>query len=261
MRSYSYLATSSLSQNTFSISLVSLLWFGFVVFLPATAQETLKSLDKNRSHDVQSIAEMRKNLKAFLKNSKRDAEPEVKQAAIRNLCQLHRSVVRDPRFSGSEALRGIQVTLSTRLSTVLKDLEISQKRLARAEQKSADKGRRYPASTGARFGESSPSLNDALDRHELEKSLQYAYRLANDTDHSFQGGSGQFESYLTGNFGPHADNAEVLISLIQSTINPRYWRLNGGPGSMRFYEPGLVLVITASQEMHDRIQALLLQLK
>jgi len=56
-------------------------------------------------------------------------------------------------------------------------------------------------------------------------------------------------------FGPFmqqaqmAQNAQMLINLIQSTVEPTYWQPNG-PGSISYFPPTRTLLIRASAEMH-----------
>lgn len=45
-------------------------------------------------------------------------------------------------------------------------------------------------------------------------------------------------------------NAQAIINMIQSSVEPSQWNINGGPGSITFHEPSMSLVIRASAEMH-----------
>lgn len=47
--------------------------------------------------------------------------------------------------------------------------------------------------------------------------------------------------------------ANQLIRLIQSTVCPESWDVNGGKGSIGFYEPLNVLVVRASAEVHGQV--------
>lgn len=47
-------------------------------------------------------------------------------------------------------------------------------------------------------------------------------------------------------------NAQMLINLIQSTVEPTYWQPNG-PGSIMFYPPTRSLIVRASAEMHYQL--------
>ena len=57
------------------------------------------------------------------------------------------------------------------------------------------------------------------------------------------------------------DYGEDLVELIQQTIVPSSWDVNGGPGSIYYWRPGRALVISASGEVHDQIADVLGQLE
>jgi hypothetical protein len=94
----------------------------------------------------------------------------------------------------------------------------------------------------------------------MSESHWLGYGIANDVSGSFSGGAGQLTNYV-GSFGPDGDHGPELVALIEATLDPSYWRTQGGPGSIHYYRPGLALVVTASQEMQDQVRSFLLQLK
>lgn len=51
--------------------------------------------------------------------------------------------------------------------------------------------------------------------------------------------------------------ANELIELIQTTIEPDHWDVNGGKGSMRYFPNLKVLVVRASGEVHQQLGAAL----
>lgn len=56
------------------------------------------------------------------------------------------------------------------------------------------------------------------------------------------------------------DYGQELVDLIQRTIAPRSWDVNGGPGSIYYWYPGRALVIRQTQEVHEQIGGVLEQL-
>jgi len=62
------------------------------------------------------------------------------------------------------------------------------------------------------------------------------------------GGGGQT------NFGP-------LIELIQTTVAPETWNTTGGPGAISPFQTNLSLVVSQTQEVHEQIANLLVQLR
>jgi hypothetical protein len=57
------------------------------------------------------------------------------------------------------------------------------------------------------------------------------------------------------------DQAQQLIDLIQSTIAPATWDINGGPGTIMYFSPAKVLVIRQTSEVHGRVRDLSGQLR
>ncbi len=59
-------------------------------------------------------------------------------------------------------------------------------------------------------------------------------------------------------FGPFVaraqrlQNAQMLINMLQTTVDPAYWAPNG-PGTMAYFEPSNTLIIRASAEMHYQL--------
>lgn len=64
-----------------------------------------------------------------------------------------------------------------------------------------------------------------------------------------QGGAG------TGDYGQH------LVDLIQRTIRPQTWDVNGGPGTIYYWYPGRALVVRQMDEVHHEIGGLLQQIR
>jgi hypothetical protein len=56
------------------------------------------------------------------------------------------------------------------------------------------------------------------------------------------------------------DAGEDLVALIQKTIAPSSWDINGGPGSIQYWRPGHALVIRASEDVHEQIGGVMGQL-
>lgn len=50
-----------------------------------------------------------------------------------------------------------------------------------------------------------------------------------------------------------AQNAQRLIDLIQTTIAPGSWDVRGGPGTMVYFAPKMVLVANQTDEVHEQL--------
>jgi hypothetical protein len=44
-----------------------------------------------------------------------------------------------------------------------------------------------------------------------------------------------------------------LVNLIERTINPAFWDVVGGPGTIVYYRPLQCLVVTATAEVHGNV--------
>ena len=71
----------------------------------------------------------------------------------------------------------------------------------------------------------------------------------------FGGGGAASGQQNAGDYGPD------LVELIQKTISPRSWDVNGGPGVIRYWPAQHSLIITAPQETHDKVNDVLRQLE
>jgi hypothetical protein len=56
--------------------------------------------------------------------------------------------------------------------------------------------------------------------------------------------------------GAVRDYGETLVELIQATISPAHWDVNGGPGSIVYWPNLQVLVVRASGDAHGRVGGL-----
>jgi hypothetical protein len=62
------------------------------------------------------------------------------------------------------------------------------------------------------------------------------------------GGAPQWGTFL--DLQQTLQNVELLIRTIQTSIDPLFWRENGGPGSIIFHYPSMSLIVRASAEVH-----------
>ena len=65
-----------------------------------------------------------------------------------------------------------------------------------------------------------------------------------------------------GAFGGQANNdyGEELVDLIQKTIAPSTWDVNGGLGSIYYWRPCRAMIIRQTGDVHDQIGGVLQQL-
>jgi hypothetical protein len=60
--------------------------------------------------------------------------------------------------------------------------------------------------------------------------------------------------------GVPRDLGPELVDLIQATISPATWRINGGPSAIVYFAPRQALVVSAPDEIHARVGGVLQQL-
>lgn len=53
--------------------------------------------------------------------------------------------------------------------------------------------------------------------------------------------------------GAPQNGAQDLIDLIESTIGPDTWDVNGGQGTIRYWQPGMALVVRQTSEVHAQL--------
>lgn len=180
-----------------------------------------------RFHDIHE------DIKAFLKleaTAETDAE---RIGAIRDLCELFLEIKRDPRLPDQPALLGYKAKVWTRLDRVKKELKryVKDDAKSQAVKSSTDKQRDHGA--------------------EVSRSLSEQLLMINQSS----GGPANMVTFASGSWGGGsvADNAAQLIELIQKTIAPETWDVNGGNGAIFFYAPLNALVVRATSEVHFQL--------
>ncbi len=78
----------------------------------------------------------------------------------------------------------------------------------------------------------------------------------------FGGPAGMRAAGMGGNTGgANDDYGQQLVDLIQRTIVPASWDVNGGPGSIYYWRPGRALVVRQTQQTHEDLAGVLQQLR
>jgi len=146
------------------------------------------------------------------------------ELAVIELTRIYSELVRDSRIRLSPTLNQYRVKIRARLMKVQRELEIRiSRKLSPTDRSTSDK------------------LQSSLERH-----------LAGSTE--LTGGARQFLAPRAGanmpDYGPH------LVALIQRTIAPQFWDVNGGPGVIVYYPPLRILVVRATSRVHGQIREL-----
>jgi len=157
-------------------------------------------------------------------------------AVIGEMCELHRQIVSDERFSSSDALKEYRGRLWSRLTKIKTELKQQLARDAKANKEALDEIHVLESADPASIA-AADSLASSLSL--LDQS---------------QGGPG----VLLG-FGGGAlieASGRELVELIERTINPAFWDVAGGPGTIMYYAPLQCLVVRATSEIHGHVGAL-----
>jgi len=223
-------------------------------------------------HPQRAVGEYRRDLKAFVRRSKDDSDEQNRMGAILDLCELHNEFVTDPRFELNDQIKGFRAVAASRLKNISKEIEIHVKRLDRERRQLNQSSSTVTNRTS--FGSSSAG-NDAPNRSSDQDELNVAankakyhgelpsevyQQVAADDLHLLSqicGGPISLWGYVGGNFGGMADCGPELVRLIETTINPDFWRSNGGSGIIYYYQPLRILVVGATTQVHDEITNLL----
>jgi hypothetical protein len=246
--------------------------------MPSQAQ----SPNRDSGVEQREVGDYRKDLKTFMKLSKSDDDQQVRNA-IYNLCQLHTEIANDSRFQTSNQLPSFRAVLAQRLKKYSKDHKNEKLRNKRAKKKQSKKTEPKESSesnetlesdsgssetsasnssnsgdqTGSEgdYGDASQSNDDEIvsAMHDAAAESYYSLGVAS-------GGPNQLFNFA-GRMGPPWDHGDELVDLIVNVIDPAFWRRNGGNGSIHYYRPSQVLVISAPQQGHDAAADLLNKLR
>ena len=242
------------------------LLFGLAVLcfvLPARA------LADDRGVNQRSIGDYRRDVKAFMKLSKSKDE-QIQRNAVFNLCALHHELVTDSRFRTSTQVQSFRVVVANRLEDFSKQQKKKFKKQRSAELKRAranqsrpqPKARNEELAYGAEAGakENLETKTESAETDESQAVFQSAVQ-SYDSLAQFSGGPAQVFDYAGGRMGAPWEGGLQLVNLIQTTIDPDSWRDSGGNGAIQYYQPGRVLVINASQRVHELTEDLLWKLR
>lgn len=157
-------------------------------------------------------------------------------AVIGEMCELHRQIVSDSRFTTSDALKEYRGRLWSRLTKIKTELKQQLARDAKVNKEALDDIRVLESADPAALA-ASDSLAASLSL--LDQS---------------QGGPAAMLGF--GGGAVTEASGRALVELIERTINPAFWDVAGGPGTIMYYAPLQCLVVRATSEIHGHVGAL-----
>ena len=150
-----------------------------------------------------------------------------------DLTELHREVATDPRFAQSSVLQGYRRRISAKLGQAARDIT---RELKKREANSSLAKSKNP-----------------LESEYVGKVVSHQFTLVGST----LGGPSRLLDEVTqrGGFGGRGvpDFGNQLVQLIQNTISPKTWDVNGGPGTIIYYRPLFLMVVRAPMEAQEDI--------
>jgi hypothetical protein len=162
-------------------------------------------------------------------------------AAVRWMARIYLQLKRDPRILESETLRGYKARLWGRLNHVQKRWEREVARLERELGRNASQA-------DVQLSAATVSITQTLDVVAAAlggPAAILACSCETDATHAAMGGAARL------------DYGRELVELIQRTISPDFWDVNGGPGTIVCYAPLRALVVRATAEVHDEVGGVL----
>ena len=156
--------------------------------------------------------------------------------AVHKIVAIYQELRKDPRLATSDTLKKYKAKLWSRMTRVKRDLERKLAREARSAERGGDR-------------------EELLAIEQATRNLAGQMSMMNYT----MGGPSYVLERTGGAFGGRAvsDHSQELIDLIQRTIKPDFWDVNGGPGSMFYYRPLMALVVRATSEVHGNVGGLM----
>lgn len=187
---------------------------------------------------LRRILEITREVDELVRREARVESDAERALAAFQMTQVYREIKRDPRLAVSDSLKEAKLRLWNKLTRIKRDVE---KKLKQA-------------------GRGGETLTDAevlalADQEIVTQSLADHLALAGSTlggGTSVLGQTGGGSGAAGGGVGP-PDYGPALVDLIQRTIVPEFWDVQGGPGTIMYFRPLMCLVVRATSDVHHRI--------
>jgi hypothetical protein len=185
---------------------------------------------------LRGIHEFAQRISELLKQESGAKDHAARATAACAMCELHGQIVHDPRYATSDALKEYRGRLWSRLTKIKAELK---QQLARSK--------------ATKSALDDLALLEAADSASVSAADSLAESLA--ILDQTQGGPGQLLAF--GGAAVRTDWGPDLVALIERTINPSFWDVLGGPGTIVYYRPLQCLVVRATREVHGNIGGLI----
>jgi hypothetical protein len=192
-------------------------------------------------------------LRTLLVEEAQCRDPRRRAELITALCRLHEQIVADPRYATSPTLQESRAQLWGRLRRIKSELVQAISKADRPPRRGASSGRAAASSAGTMLAILEGADPAAVVAAEMSAC---AMTLA------AQAAGGPASAVLGyGGMAVPPDYGPALVALIERTINPAFWDVQGGPGSIVYYAPLHCLVVRATAEIHAEVGGLVGELR
>ncbi len=201
---------------------------------------------------LRRVLEITRDVDELVRRESRVQSDEERAVVAYEMTQLYSEIKRDPRLVVSDSLKEAKLRMWSRLTRIKKDVQAKLKREGRPDETLTDE-----------------EVLALADIELVTQSLADHFALADSTlggpatllgqansGTSALGGSALGGSARGGGArggGGAFDYGPSLVDLIQRTIVPDFWDVNGGPGTIVYYRPLMCLVVRATSDVHHRI--------
>ncbi|MCA9186764.1 MAG: hypothetical protein R3E01_13750 [Pirellulaceae bacterium] len=186
---------------------------------------------------VRPLHEVQRELRDVMRRELRADALEERADAVLTIVALHDEIVRHPSFASSDAWQRLRAKAGNRLRRIRDELRKDFKAPQVAAVDVPPQQQVLPQLLG------NPPAQPGVDPLGINPNANNpAANVAN------RNGAGN-----AGPFGPARDLGPQLVALIERTISPAFWDVNGGPGAVVYYQPLQVLVIRATDDVHRQI--------
>ena len=198
---------------------------------PAEVSHSTAELKSRPFHEI------RRDLRVVLRRELTAKTKSDRAVAVYEITRLYTEIRCDSRFATSDTLKKYKARLWSRLTRVKSDL---QKEFARRRR-----GR----------GGDQPPKSESLSESQLTELADRGLADALSVVSHANGGPARLLSQTSRAFGGRAipDYGPELVALIHRTISPEFWDVHGGPGTIFYSRPLMVLVVRATDDVHHRI--------
>ena len=171
------------------------------------------------------------------RESKAQTESDKVQVTV-EMTRVYLEIKRDPRLAVSDPLKDSKIQLWNKLTRIKKDVKAKIKREGRPDHTLTDE-----------------QVLALADVEVVTQALADHIALTDFTlggPSTVLGQSGAAGGAMGGGAGSF-DYGPSLVDLIQRTIVPDFWDVNGGPGTIVYYRPLMCLVVRATSDVHHRL--------